>query len=51
MYIAYINQRAIILPCYENEMSICDKLEAFAMDDGWSRLIIFLLADPHLLEG
>ena len=26
-------------------------LEALAMDDSWTRLIIFLLADPHLLEG
>jgi len=26
-------------------------LEAFAVDDGWTRLIILLLADPHLLEG
>ena len=26
-------------------------LEAFPVDDGWSRLIILLLADPHLLEG
>ena len=21
------------------------------MDDGWARFVIFLLADPHLLEG
>ncbi len=21
------------------------------MDDGWASLIVFLLADPHLLEG
>ncbi len=27
------------------------RLEAFAVDDGWSRLIILLLANPHLLEG
>jgi len=26
-------------------------LEAFAVDDGGSRLIILLLGDPHLLEG
>jgi len=26
-------------------------LEAFAMDDGWAGLVVFLLADPHLLEG
>ena len=27
------------------------RLEAFAVDDGWSRLIVLLLANPHLLEG
>ena len=26
-------------------------LEALAVDDGWSTLIVFLLGDPHLLEG
>ena len=26
-------------------------LEAFAVDDGWSTLVVFLLRDPHLLEG
>ena len=26
-------------------------LEAFPVDDGWSRFIIFLFRDPHLLEG
>jgi len=26
-------------------------LEALAVDDGWTRFVIFLLADPHLLEG
>jgi len=26
-------------------------LEAFPVDDGWSRFVILLLADPHLLEG
>lgn len=26
-------------------------LEAFAVDDGGARLVILLLADPHLLEG
>jgi len=26
-------------------------LEALSVDDGWSRLIVFLLGDPHLLEG
>ena len=27
------------------------ELEALAVDDGWSRFIVFLFADPHLLEG
>merc|ERR1711931_337468 len=27
------------------------KLEAFPVDDGWAALIVFLLGDPHLLEG
>lgn len=26
-------------------------LEAFAVHDGWARLIVLLLANPHLLEG
>merc|ERR1719381_447636 len=26
-------------------------LEALAMDNGWAALIVFLLGDPHLLEG
>merc|ERR1712102_159840 len=28
-----------------------EKLEAFPVDDGWAALIVFLLGDPHLLEG
>merc|ERR1711931_119781 len=27
------------------------KLEAFPVDNGWAALIVFLLSDPHLLEG
>merc|ERR1711936_923210 len=27
------------------------KLEALPVDDGWAALIVFLLGDPHLLEG
>merc|ERR1719340_69659 len=30
---------------------ICLYLEALAVDNGWAALIIFLLGDPHLLEG
>merc|ERR1719219_1943516 len=26
-------------------------LEALAVDNGWAALVIFLLGDPHLLEG
>jgi len=26
-------------------------LEAFSVDDGWAGLVVFLLRDPHLLEG
>jgi len=26
-------------------------LKALAVDDGWAGLVVFLLADPHLLEG
>ena len=26
-------------------------LETFSMNDGWARLVVFLFADPHLLEG
>ena len=26
-------------------------LEALAVDNGWTTLVILLLGDPHLLEG
>ena len=32
-------------------MIVSTDLEAFPVDNGWSRLVILLLADPHLLEG
>jgi len=28
-----------------------DGLEAFTVDDRWSGFVVFLFADPHLLEG
>lgn len=28
-----------------------DSLEALAVHDGWARLVVLLLGDPHLLEG
>ena len=28
-----------------------NRLEAFAVDDGWAGLVVLLLGDPHLLEG
>ena len=28
-----------------------ENLEAFTVDNGWTRFIVFLLADPHGLEG
>merc|ERR1719297_237809 len=28
-----------------------EKLEAFPVDNGWAAFIVFLLGDPHLLEG
>lgn len=27
------------------------RLEALSVDDGWAGLVVFLLGDPHLLEG
>merc|ERR1719270_200430 len=30
---------------------VLECLEALAVDDGWAALIVFLLGDPHLLEG
>merc|ERR1719350_797195 len=32
---------------------ICWKVEreAFSVDNGWAALVVFLLGDPHLLEG
>merc|ERR1719378_1452985 len=38
----------ILLAC---EMRLSSYLEALAVDDGWAALIVFLLGDPHLLEG
>jgi len=35
----------------DNLDSLGDNLEAFPVDNGWARLVIFLLGDPHLLEG
>ena len=32
-------------------LSFNGNLEAFSVNDGWSRFIIFLFADPHLLES
>merc|ERR1711931_624234 len=32
-------------------ISKVEKLEAFPVDNGWAALIVFLLGDPHLLEG
>merc|ERR1719419_1556249 len=32
-----------------NDRSHC--LEALAVNNGWAALIVFLLGDPHLLEG
>ena len=30
---------------------LVNNLEAFSVDDGWARFVIFLFGDPHLLEG
>merc|ERR1712127_178896 len=30
---------------------LVEKLEAFPVDNGWAALVVFLLGDPHLLEG
>merc|ERR1712186_6733 len=35
----------------QQEISRVVKLEALPVDDGWAALIVFLLGDPHLLEG
>merc|ERR1712186_206956 len=35
----------------QQEISRVVKLEAFPVDNGWAALIVFLLGDPHLLEG
>ena len=28
-----------------------NSLEAFSVDNGWAAFVVFLLGDPHLLEG
>ena len=30
---------------------VATSLEALAVDDGWTRFVVLLLGDPHLLEG
>ena len=30
---------------------MCVRLETFPVDDGGSTLVVFMLGDPHLLEG
>jgi len=35
----------------DKEQKKSNFLEAFAVDNGWAGFIVFLLADPHLLEG
>merc|ERR1712062_432337 len=30
---------------------LLSNLEAFSVDNGWARFVVFLLGDPHLLEG
>merc|ERR1719486_719750 len=35
----------------QQQISRVVKLEALPVDDGWAALIVFLLGDPHLLEG
>merc|ERR1712106_292972 len=39
------------MECSFDNISIKGYLEALAVDNGWAALIIFLLGDPHLLEG
>ena len=34
-----------------DRQKIIVRLETFSVDNRWARFIIFLLADPHLLEG
>merc|ERR1712113_503296 len=34
-----------------NKLQLLFDLEAFPVDNGWAALIVFLLGDPHLLEG
>merc|ERR1712165_159902 len=38
--------------CFKRDFSHgSDNLEALAVDNGWAALVVFLLGDPHLLEG
>merc|ERR1712183_510845 len=32
-------------------VKIKNSLEAFSVDNGWAAFVVFLLGDPHLLEG
>merc|ERR1712131_432946 len=36
---------------FQRSPLVVEGLEALAVDDGWATLIVFLLGDPHLLEG
>merc|ERR1712114_11475 len=43
-----MQQKGFFLNVHKDNLNY---LEALAVDNGWAALIIFLLGDPHLLEG
>merc|ERR1719481_2143391 len=47
-YQQIMQQKGFFLNVYKDNLNY---LEALAVDNGWAALIIFLLGDPHLLEG
>merc|ERR1719481_2197624 len=47
-YQQIMQQKGFFLNVYKDNLNY---LEALAVDNGWAALIVFLLGDPHLLEG
>ena len=45
------NSEAFRLSFSEKSFDWSTCLKAFAVDDGWTRFVVFLFRDPHLLEG
>jgi len=41
----------VVVVVFLLEFGLVGSLEAFSVDNGWAGFVVFLLGDPHLLEG